>query len=213
MENLKEIAENFGWELDYLTDGSPIFQCKKYYTFTSDSVELAKFVEEDSIGTLVDFCSGSGIVGLEIIGRIKTHKLVQFEIQPELANLCSYTNKYNNSKTEIILYNESLTLADKYFFDVDVVCCNPPYFKKGSGKINESSSKSLARHELSVTLEEIISTASKILKVGGSLYFIHIKERFDELKKLAKKYNFAIAKEKFLEGNKLQRFLIKLIKV
>lgn len=213
MEDLQKLAENFGWELDYLTDGSPIFQCKKYYTFTSDSVELAKFVEEENIGTLVDFCSGSGIVGLEIIGRIKTQKLAQFEIQPELANLCTYTNKYNTTKTKIELYNESLTFAPNYLSGVDVVCCNPPYFKRGSGKINESDSKSLARHELSVTLEEIICTAEKILKNGGSLYFIHIVERLDELRKLARKYNFTISKEKFLEGNKLKRFLIKLVKI
>jgi len=98
--NPEQVAKQFGWELDYLTDGSPIFQCDKYYTFTSDSVRLANFVSEDKIGTLVDFCSGSGIVGLEIIGRIKTQKLVQFEIQEELANLCKYTNMFNNEKTE-----------------------------------------------------------------------------------------------------------------
>lgn len=207
-----QIAQNFGWELDYLTDGSPIFQCNKYYTFTSDSVRLANFVSEDKIGTLVDFCSGSGIVGLEIIGRIKTQKLVQFEIQEELANLCKYTNMFNNEKTEITMYNTSLINAEKYLSDVDCICCNPPYFKKGSGKINEQASKSIARHEISVTLEDIILSAQKILKQGGTLYLIHILERHNELLKLAKKYNFAISKEEVLEGNKLRRFLIKLTK-
>ena len=76
MLNPEQVAKQFGWQLDYLTDGSPIFQCDKYYTFTSDSVKLAKFVDEENIDTLVDFCSGSGIVGLEIIGRINTKNLV-----------------------------------------------------------------------------------------------------------------------------------------
>lgn len=210
--NPEQVAKQFGWELDYLTDGSPIFQCDKYYTFTSDSVKLAKFVDEENIDTLVDFCSGSGIVGLEIIGRINTKNLVQFEIQKELAELSTYTNMFNNEKTNIVLYNTSLTDANKYMQNVDCVCCNPPYFKKGSGKINEQVSKSIARHEISVTLEDIIVSAKNILKTGGSLYLIHIMERQNELIKLAKKYHFEVKKQEILEGNKLRRFLIKLIK-
>lgn len=212
MLNPEQVAKQFGWELDYLTDGSPIFQCDKYYTFTSDSVKLAKFVDEENIDTLVDFCSGSGIVGLEIIGRINTKNLVQFEIQKELAEISTYTNMFNNEKTNIVLHNTCLTDANMYVQNVDCVCCNPPYFKKGSGKINEQVSKSIARHEISVTLEDIIVSAKNILKTGGSLYFIHIMERQNELIKLAKKYHFEVTKQEILEGNKLRRFLIKLIK-
>ena len=75
MDKPLKIAIDNGWELDYLTDGSPIFQCKKLYTFTSDSVRLSNYVDEKSICKLVDFCSGSGIVGLEVIGRIRFSSL------------------------------------------------------------------------------------------------------------------------------------------
>ncbi len=211
-ELLKKIATDNNWELDYLTDGSPIFQCKELYTFTSDSVVLGKFVDENEIGTLVDFCSGSGIVGLEVAGRIKVNKLYQFEIQPELAHLASESSKYNKSKTEIQVINDTLANAESYTKNVDCIVCNPPYFKLGSGKVNQSSSKSLARHELSVTLQDIFISATKILKEGGSLYFIHIKEREKEMNALAKKYGFEERNKKILEGNKLVRFVVKYIK-
>lgn len=209
-EKLLEIAKDKEWELDYLSDGSPIFQSSKLYTFTSDSVVLAKFVDEEHIGTLVDFCSGSGIVGLEVAGRIKTDKLVQFEIQEGLAEMASYTNQYNESIKNIELYNCSLVDAEKYVDDVDVVVCNPPYFKLNSGKMNESSSRSIARHEISVSLNEIIVSAKNILKNGGALYFVHIQERYNELVKCAKQNGFVLEKKELLAGTKLKRFLIKL---
>lgn len=213
LEQLKLIANDNNWELDYLTDGSPIFQSKELYTFTSDSVLLAKFVDEDKIDLLVDFCSGSGIVGFEVIGRIPTKKLIQFEIQEGLARLAKESSRFNSSKTEIEVVNKSLEHASSMVSGVNVVVCNPPYFKKGSGRVNESESKSLARHELSVTLEDIFMSASKIIIAGGSLYFIHIKEREKEMIKLAKKYGFREAKKEFMEGNKLVRFLVKFIKI
>ena len=212
IELLKQIASDNNWELDYLTDGSPIFQNKNLYTFTSDSVVLARFVDEENINHLVDFCSGSGIVGLEVSGRKSVQNLSQFEIQKELAEVAIMTAKYNETNTNINVYNVSLEMAKDYVSNVDAIVCNPPYFKKGSGKINESSSKSLARHELSITLEDIFKSAKEILKSGGSLYFIHIIEREKEMTKLAKKYNFEEDKKLVLEGNKLVRFLVKYIK-
>ena len=212
IEKLKKIANENNWELDYLTDGSPIFQSENLYTFTSDSVVLARYVDEEVIDTLVDFCSGSGIVGFEVVGRVPTKKLYQFEIQSELAHLAETRAKFNETETKIEVINESLVGASEYLSRVDVVVCNPPYFKKGSGKINESSSKSLARHELSVTLEDIFKSAQSILKSGGSLYFIHIKMREKEMSSLAKKYGFVENKKQVLEGNKLVRFLVKYTK-
>ncbi len=212
MTDAKVTAEKFGWELDYLTDGSPIFQCKKYYTFTSDSVLLAKYVDDKEINTLVDFCSGSGIVGLEVVGRVKTNNLIQFEIQKELSEMCAYTNKYNKTNTKIILYNNSLTKAREQINNVDVVVCNPPYFKLGSGRVNEDKSRMIARHEVEVTLVQILEEAHKILKSEGNLYLIHIEDRYNELLRLIKKIPFEVEKEEHLQTSKLKRFLIKLRK-
>ena len=93
---------------DLQCKGLKIYQSKNGYRFTSDSVALANFVSVKNNGILIDFCSGSGIVGLEVIGRIPTEELFQFELQPELAKMCEQTNFLNNEKTQITLYNESL---------------------------------------------------------------------------------------------------------
>ncbi len=56
----------------------------------------------------------------------------------------------------------------------DVVTCNPPYFlaHEASDK-NLSEHHAIARHELYLTLEEAIQSASKLLKQGGKAAFVH----------------------------------------
>ena len=208
--DLIKIAENNGYELDHLSYGGPIFQVKGLYTFTSDSICLAKFVEEENINTLVDFCSGSGIVGLEVAGRIKTNNLFMFEIQEELYNACSLTASLNTKLGHLVPVFDMVQNAKNYCKDVDCIVCNPPYFKKGSGELSSNNSKNLARHEIALTIEEIFVSASEILKNKGSFYLVHIFSRDKEILKLAKKYGFKIVKEKVMDG-KLSRKLYKFI--
>ena len=54
---------------------------------------LARFVDEDKIERLVDFCSGSGIVGMEVAGRVSVGELSEFEIQKRACRCCKVVGK------------------------------------------------------------------------------------------------------------------------
>lgn len=56
----------------------------------------------------------------------------------------------------------------------DVVTCNPPYFlaHEASDK-NLSEHYAIARHELHLTLDEAVQSASRLLKQGGKAAFVH----------------------------------------
>lgn len=209
MKTVEEIINENGYTLDYLKSGSPIFQSKNMYTFSSDSTALAGFVKNEKIGTLVDLCSGSGIVGLEVIDRIQTDKLVLVEFQLELAKMSECSARFNKSKTKINVINADINNLENYMKsgEADVVVCNPPYFKVGSGYKPVNESRALARHEINLTLKTLIEKVNYILKAGGDFYLVHIADRLPEIDKLLNSNNFKTVEKKLLSG-KLERVLI-----
>ena len=201
------------WILDYLSDGSPIFQSKNLYMFTSDSINLAKSVEEKNIQLMVDLCSGSGVVGLEVCGQREVDKLYLVEYQKELADMSKASATLTKSKTNIVVINDYIQNTFSFVDEgsVDVVVCNPPYFKKGSGKLSDHQSKNLARHELKLTLCDVVEVASKLLKKGGSFYLIHLSSREEEIEKLCQQKNLTLQK-KVVYPAKLSRTIFKFLK-
>ena len=81
----------------------------------------------------------------------------------------------------------------------DIVTCNPPYFKYTKNSIiNENEIKSIARHEIKITLEDIIKIATKQLKAKGKFYIVHRSDRLIEIINYLNKYNFGIKKLQFV---------------
>lgn len=212
-EELEEIAKQHEYDLDYLTCGGPIFQCKKLYTFTSDSIALAHKVNEEKIDTLVDLCSGSGVVGLEVVGIKNVKKAILVELQPKLYEMAKLSSECTATNTEIVVLNKDVKNLHLELpkDSADVVTCNPPYFKAGSGEVPVNISRAMARHEITLTIQDIIKTTSHILKSGGKFYLIHINSRIAEITKLLKIYNFKILESQVLSG-KLERVIISAIK-
>jgi tRNA1(Val) A37 N6-methylase TrmN6 len=69
----------------------------------------------------------------------------------------------------------------------DIVTSNPPYIKGNHGLQNPEAPKNIARHEIHVTLEQVLDAAEYALKPGGSFYMVHkpfrLVEIFEELRK------------------------------
>lgn len=213
-KEIEEIATSKGFSLDYLTCGSPIFQIKNLYTFTSDSIELAHFVKEENIDCLVDLCSGSGVVGLEVVGTKNVKSAILVELQSELAECAKASSELNKNQALIEVVNDDVNNLSKKFSagGVGVITCNPPYFKSGSGDTPLNLSRAMARHEIKITLSQIVAVSHYLLKMGGVLYLVHIKSRQKEIEKLLVNAGFNVAEEKFLTG-KLERVLIRAVKI
>ena len=63
-----------------------------------------------------------------------------------------------------------------------------------SSKINDNSVKAIARHEILIKLEDIVSLAYKYLRDKGKLYIVYRPDRLMELLKLFDKYKFGVKK-------------------
>ena len=61
---------------------------------------------------------------------------------------------------------------------VDAIVSNPPYRKKGSGRQNPDPVKAVARHEIRMTLADLVTAAGWLLVEGGSAH--HFDDRRKE---------------------------------
>ena len=176
---------------DLCIDNYKIYQDDNLYNFSTDSILLANFIEFKKNDTVIDFCSGNGVVG--ILGTIKNNykKIYLVEIQEKLASLAQKSVEYNKFENIEVLNDDLKNLKQKFSSgSIDVITCNPPYRKCDGQKQNDNIEISICNFEVKITLEEIISTASFLLKYSGKFYMVNSIDRLEETICLLNKYNF-----------------------
>lgn len=180
---------------DLYNYGYKIIQNSSFFKFSLDSILLADFVHIDYTDKkLVDFCTGNA--PLPIILSSKIMEITGIELQKEIYNLAAESININNIKN-IKLINDNVKNIKNYFNpnEIDIITCNPPYFKYTNPKVlNKNEIKTIARHEKEITLEEIINLAHIYLKTKGKLYLVHRSERIVEIIEVLNKYHFGIKK-------------------
>lgn len=166
-----------------------IIQNPNLYCFTSDAVELCNFVKAGCKDRVVDLCSGSGVIGILCQAKTKAKQVYLVEIQEELANMSKRSVEYNKL-TNIEVINQPLqNINKKIGTGFEVVVCNPPYKICNGGEVSEKPEIAMCKHEITVTLEEIVKEASALLKFGGRFYTVNKEERLTDLFCLMRKYN------------------------
>ena len=185
---MKEINDLY----DY---GYKIVQKSDYFKFSLDSMLLANFVNINmSDSKLLDFCTGNRPIPIILSNSIKN--IVAFEVQKEIYELGDESLKLNNINN-VKLINDDIKNIGNYYEEgyFDIITCNPPYFKViDSSRINDNNVKAIARHEILIKLEDIVSLAYKFLRDKGKLYIVYRPDRLMELLKLFDKYKFGVKK-------------------
>ena len=185
---MKEINDLY----DY---GYKIVQKSDYFKFSLDSMLLANFVNINmSDSKLLDFCTGNCPIPIILSNSIKN--IVAFEVQKEIYELGDESLKLNNINN-VKFINDDIKNIGNYYEEgyFDIISCNPPYFKViDSSRINDNNVKAIARHEILIKLEDIVSLAYKFLRDKGKLYIVYRPDRLMELLKLFDKYKFGVKK-------------------
>jgi tRNA1Val (adenine37-N6)-methyltransferase len=153
------------------------------YRFSIDAVLLAGFSEIKPRNTVVDLGTGCGILPLILAYRNPDTRFWGIEIQNTLADLARENVLENKLEKQIqILCSDIKTLTtDMVSGPVDIVISNPPYRKADSGRINPNSQRAVARHEVKIKLEEILSVSGKILRTAGKFFIIYPSDRMIDL--------------------------------
>ena len=177
-----------------------IVQNKNYFNFSLDSVLLPNFVElTPNTKMILDLCTGNAPVPLILSTKTKA-KIIGVELQKEIYELAKESIEINNINNIELINDDAKNIVNKYETDTfDVITCNPPYFKyNNTSIINENDVKSLARHEISITLNDIIKISKKLLKNGGSLCLVHRTDRIIEIIELMKENNIEPKRIRFI---------------
>lgn len=165
-----------GERLDDLERGGLwIIQDPKKFRFGLDAVLLAYFARIKRSQSVLDLGTGTGILPLLLYGRYAPRRIVGIEIQPDMADMARRSVAYNGLSERIEIrcgdFKEEGALGRSERFDA--VLANPPYFPVPQGKANASAAHSIARHEITATLEEFVHAAAGHLGTGGKLFLVH----------------------------------------
>lgn len=206
------MKKSLNWLFDY--PNLKVYQYDDAFKFSLDSILLAEFAEiKKSDSKILDLCTGNGVI--PILLHYKYGKdIVGVEIQSEIAELAKDSIVYNHMENCISLIEDSVLNLEKYFpgNNFDVILCNPPYFKVCStSHINDNVLKRIARHEITITLEEIIKMSSFLLKEKGRFYLVHVPDRIDEIFVYANHYGFSVKEIQFIHSKFEEKPIIVLV--
>jgi len=171
---------------DLQRNGLFIIQDPKGFCFGMDAVLLSGFAAErmgSGRDRLLDLCTGNGIIPLLLSAKTDVSHIVGMEIQHEVAERAERSVEMNalGARIDILTCDIKMAADAVSAASFDAVTVNPPYFKKGHGIINPKDAKTIARHEISCTLEDILETAAYALKEGGSFYMVHKPQRLTDI--------------------------------
>lgn len=183
--------------------GLKIYQDSEKFKFSLDSLLLAEFIDlKKSDKEIIDFCSGNAPIPL-ILSKRYDKEIIGIEIQKEVYDLALKSIKYNNLEDKIKMLNINVLDIKNYFprANFDVISCNPPFFKVDKSSLTNTKKEiAIARHEITITLEEILKTASFLLKDNGKFFMIHRPERLEEIINIASHYNLHAKTIKFISS-------------
>ncbi|RJX23983.1 MAG: methyltransferase domain-containing protein [Acholeplasma sp.] len=165
--------------------------------FNLDTILLQHFIKIPvRTKTILDVGTGVGPLMLYLSKRTKA-KIIGVEIQEARYHQALKNIALNHLEHQLSCMH--LDVKQLLMKDVDLIVTNPPFFKT-----TETSNKSededdlIARHEVTLNLEELISSSSRLLKFGGYLTMIHRPDRFAEMTDLFNRYGFQVKRVRFV---------------
>ena len=184
---------------DLQLKGLKLIQDKTGFCFGIDAVLLANFAKVKKNAKVVDLGTGTGIIPILIAGKSQASKIIGVEIQKDIYELAVKSVFINNLDNRVELLNKDIKEVYKEFRSdsFDTIVSNPPYFKV-TENINEKDSFSIARHEIFLTISDIISISKKLLKNKGNLAIVIRPDRLIEIIELMRKNNIEPKRIKFI---------------
>ena len=152
------------------------------YTFTTDSLLLARFAAIRSHETACDLGTGCGVIPLLWCAG-KTGEISAVDVQETACVQLERSLSLNGLEDRVTVVCADLRQKHPLLpaGAFDLVTMNPPYYAAGTGKQSRDSSGRLAKHETACTLEDAVTAAARLLKNGGRFCLCHKPQRLTDV--------------------------------
>jgi tRNA1Val (adenine37-N6)-methyltransferase len=214
---LKKLRENTH---TFHTSKLKLVQPRHGYRFAADSVALAEFIRISPSQSLLDLCTGVGVIAVLVWHLNPFRYAVGVELQSELAELALRNLRENHLSDKIfVVQGDVRTLSLKESAKsgaipseekFDIISANPPYHTSGSGRISPDSQTAIARHEIQLTLLQLVKACTQFLKPQGKFYLAHLSERRQEILLALDNHGFRVRRMEYALPRK-NRLLIEAV--
>lgn len=171
-------------------NGYVIIQHPKRFCFGMDAVLLSGFAHVKAGEHVLDLGTGTGIIPILLEAKTEGEHFTGLEIQSESADMARRSVELNHLESKIDIITGDIKDASRRFgaSSFDVITTNPPYMIGKHGLQNEQNAKTIARHEVLCTLEDILRESAKLLLPKGRFYMVHRPFRLSEIMCMMTKY-------------------------
>lgn len=177
--------------LDYLPNREEIklYQDHDMICINTDTMVLGEFLEVYRFDTVLDIGTNNGSL-LLYANRFNPTKLIGLELSKEALELAKKNMELNGITNYELINDDANTYIGKE--KVDVIVCNPPYFKVSVDSKKSTEHMTRAKHEDSLPLDNLVHTIVNNLKDNGKLFFVYQSSRIQELFNVFNKYHLNI---------------------
>jgi len=194
-----------------------LFQSKKGYRFSIDAVLLEDFISAKKLGKGAELGAGSGVISILLAKRMQGARITAVELQKTLAQRAMRNVKLNGLEDCVeILQGDIKALRDQFHTnEFDFVFSNPPFRKPKTGRMSVDKERAVARHEIKISLPDLIGTASYLLKHSGKFFMIYHPFRLAELISMMRESRLEPKRMRFVHsrsGEEAKMVLIEAVK-
>ena len=168
---------------DLHRNGYMLIQDPKRFCFGVDAVLLSGFATAKKGDKILDLGTGTGVIPILMSAKTKAEHFSALEIQSESAEMAKRSVMLNDLQDKIDIIEGDIKKAAEIFkpSSFDVITTNPPYMNFEDGLKNSYDPKTIARHEVLCSLDDVAFAAQRLLKFGGKFFMVHRPHRLTDI--------------------------------
>lgn len=180
---------------------NPFFSFKQFTVYHdrcamkvgTDGVLLGAWARVENAQSVLDIGSGSGLISLMIAQRNSDSTVYAIDIDSAAIEQTEYNVIHSPYADRIRYKNASLgVFVQETDMKFDHIVSNPPFF--ADSLKSPDKQRTTARHTDTLSAEDLIADAVKVMSDGGRISLIYPAEYKEELFVIAKKYGLFVTR-------------------